>query len=53
MFSRIYFEKKILTLDLQVDFACEIIALSNNAGVPAGIRGLGIFNDKGEQVLIG
>ena len=44
---------KILTLDLQVDFAGEIIALSNNAGVPASIGCSGVLNDKGEQVLVG
>ena len=43
---------KILTFDIQLDFARQIIALANDAGVPAAIGRLGVLNDKGEQVLV-
>ena len=36
-----------------MSFACQIIALANDAGVPAAIGRLGVLDDKGEQVLVG
>jgi hypothetical protein len=43
---------KILTFDIQCGFARQIIALANDAGVPAAIGRLGVLDDKGEQVLV-
>ena len=43
---------KILTFDIQLGFACQIIALANDASVPAAIGRLGVLDDKGEQVLV-
>jgi len=43
---------RIRRFDVQYDFACQIIALANHAGVPAAIARLGVLDDKSEQVFV-
>ena len=41
-----------LTIDFKVGFGGEIIALSDDAGVPAAVVDLWVLDDEGESVLI-
>ena len=45
-------ERITLTIDFQVGFGGEIVALSDDAGVPAAVVDLGILDDDGEGVLV-
>lgn len=42
----------MLTFDFEVGLAGEIVALADNAHVPAAIAGLWVLDDEGEKVLI-
>ena len=41
-----------LTIDFKVGFGGEIVALSDDAGVPAAVVDLGVLDDDGESILI-
>ena len=44
--------KVILTLNLQVSLAGEVVALPDDAGVPPAVPGLGVLHDQGEHVVV-
>ena len=41
-----------LTIDFKVGFGGEIVALSDDARVPAAVVDLGVLDDEGESILI-
>ena len=43
----------VLTFHLEVDLACEVIALPDDTGVPAAVSYLGVLDGQSEKILVG